>query len=126
MVRSSFSVGVYRSVNRLRAPLEKTLPVGRGCNTFFAGFLFPTCFVLLRHRDGRTVRCQSKPIARAMGKKPTPPKLSAEEQEAAVRQKANEALCKAAKDDQRAKAEEALAKGASVDFVNEVRVWHIP
>jgi hypothetical protein len=57
-----------------------------------------------------------------MGKKPTPPKLSAEEQEAAARQKANEAFCKAAKDDQLAKAEEALAKGASVDFVNEVRV----
>ena len=62
-----------------------------------------------------------------MGKKPTPSKLSAEEQEAAARQKANEAFCKAAKDDQLAKAEEALAKGASVDFVNEVRVLeHIP
>ena len=65
----------------------------------------------------------TKPIAldgvREMGKKP-PPKLSAEEKAALATAKANESLCKAAKNDERAKAEEALCKGASVDFVNEV------
>lgn len=55
-----------------------------------------------------------------MGKKP-PPKLSAEEKAAAAAAKATETLFKAAKNDERSKAEDALTKGAQVDFVNDVR-----
>ena len=55
-----------------------------------------------------------------MGKKP-PPKLSAEEKAAAAQAKLNEALHKACKNDERAKAEEALTKGADVAYVNDVR-----
>jgi len=53
-----------------------------------------------------------------MGKKP-PPKLSAEEKAAAAAAKATETLFKAAKNDERSKAEDALTKGAQVDFVND-------
>ena len=55
-----------------------------------------------------------------MGNKKPPPKLSEEEKEAAKVQKANDALQKAAKNDERSKAEDALSKGASVEYVNEV------
>ena len=51
------------------------------------------------------------------------PKLSEEQKEAAKLakslEKANASLVKAAKDDQLAKAEEALSKGADANFVND-------
>ena len=56
----------------------------------------------------------------AMGKKP-PPKLSDEEKAEQAKAKANTALLKAAKDDNRAKCADAVSKGADVNFANEVR-----
>ena len=55
-----------------------------------------------------------------MGGKKPPPKLSAEEKAAAAVTKANESLAKACKNDERAKAEEALGKGADVMYINDV------
>ena len=54
-----------------------------------------------------------------MGKKDAPPKQTEEEKQAAKQAKVNDALIKAAKNDELKKLEDALSKGAEVDHLNE-------
>jgi len=54
-----------------------------------------------------------------MGGKKAPPKLTAEEKDAQAKAKALDGLLKAAKNDDRAKCEALVAKGADVNAANE-------